>query len=88
MAQLFIVLLVPPVVGLVTYFIVRFSSKRDTLVIAGAPPRRKTAPRASVFARSAKRLQNLKPQLHSRGRVITLVALGIVSGFVFGWYLL
>jgi hypothetical protein len=88
MAQLFIVLLVPPVVGLVTYFVVRFSSKRDTLVTAGAPPRRKTAPRPSFFARGAKRLQNLRPQLSSRGRAIILLALGIAGGFAFGWYLL
>jgi hypothetical protein len=88
MAQLLIVLLVPPVVGLVTYVIVRLSSKRDALVVAGGPPRRRNALRPSIFARAGQRWQNLKPELNSRGRALTLLALGIAGGFVFGWFLL
>ena len=88
MAQFLIVLLVPPVVGLVTYFIVRLSSKRDAFVIAGGPPRRRNAPRPGVFAKVGQRLQNLKPEPSSQRRSIILLALGIAGGFIFGWYLL
>ena len=88
MAQLLIVLLVPPAVGLVTYFIVRFSWKRDVFVVAGGPPRRRNAPRPSIFAKTGQRLQNLRPEPSSQGRAVILLALGIAGGFIFGWYLL
>ena len=88
MAQLLIVLLVPPVVGLVTYCIVRLSSKRGAFVIAGGPPRRRKAPRPGIFAKTGQRLQNLKPEPSSQGRAVILLALGIAGGFMFGWYLL
>ena len=88
MAQLLIVLLVPPVVGLVTYFIVRLSSKRDAFVIVGGPPRRRNARRPGIFAKTGQRLQNLKPEPSSQGRAVILLALGIAGGFIFGWYLL
>ena len=101
MAQLLIVLLVPPVVGLVTYFIVRLSSKRDALVVAGGPPRRRKPgpgifararrrwkPSPGIFARARRRSHNLKPEPSSQDRTIILLALGIAGGFVFGWYLL
>ena len=88
MAQLLIVLLVPPVVGLVTYFIVRLSWKRDAFVVAGGPPRRRNASRPGVFAKAGQRLQNLKPEPSSQGRAVILLALGIAGGFIFGWYLL
>ena len=87
MAQLLIVLLVPPVVGLVTYFIVRLSSKRDALVVAGGPSRRRK-PGPGIFARARRRSHNLKPEPSSQDRTIILLALGIAGGFVFGWYLL
>ena len=97
MAQLLIVLLVPPVVGLATYFIFRLSSKRDALVVAGGPPRRrkpspgifararrrwKSSP--GIFARARRRSHNLKPEPSSQDRTIILLALGIAGGFVFG----
>lgn len=88
MAQLLIVLLVPPVVGLVTYFIVRLSSKRDAFVIVGGPPRRRNTSRSCIFAKAGQRLQNLKPEPSSQGRAVILLALGIAGGFIFGWYLL
>ena len=87
MAQLLIVLLVPPVVGLVTYFIVRLSSKRDALVVAGGPPRRRK-PSLGIFARARRQSDNLKLEPSSQGRAIILLALGIAGGFIFGWYLL
>ena len=87
MAQLLIVLLVPPVVGLVTYFIVRLSSKRDALVVAGGPPRRRK-PGPGIFARARRQSHKLKPEPTSQDRTIILLALGIAGGFVFGWYLL
>jgi hypothetical protein len=90
MAQLLIVLLVPPVIGLVTYFIVRLSSKRDVLVVAGGPPRRRK-PRPGIFARTARRARTLKPEIpefSSQSHAIILLALGIAGGFIFGWYLL
>lgn len=88
MAQLLIVLLVPPAVGLVTYFIVRLSSKRDAFVVAGGPPRRRNAHRQSIFAITGQRLQDLKLEPGSQGRALMLLALGIAGGFMFGWYFL
>ena len=88
MVQLLIVLLVPPVVGLVTYFIVRLSSKRDAFVVAGGPPRRRNAPRPGIFTKTGQRLQDLKLEPSSQGRAVMLLALGIAGGFMFGWYFL
>ena len=88
MVQLLIVLLVPPVVGLVTYFIVRLSSKRDAFVVAGGPPRRRNAPRPGIFKKTGQRLQDLKLEPSSQGRAVMLLALGIAGGFMFGWYFL
>jgi len=88
MVQLLIVLLVPPAVGLMTYFLVRLSSGRHLLAVATTMPRRRKSSRVSIFALAKKRLRNIPSgKIRSpRNNAIGLLVLGIVGGFAFGWY--
>jgi hypothetical protein len=88
MGQLLVVLLVPPAVGLITYFLIRLPWKRGTFAIVMGSPRRLSSPSPGIFSPVGKRLQNFRPKRiqNSRGRALGLLVFGIVGGFAFGWY--
>jgi hypothetical protein len=88
MVQFFIVLLVPPAVGLITYFLIRFPWKRGAQAISIGQPRRRSLPRFSIFAAPEKQLRSVEPGRiqNPRRRAISLLVFGVVGGFVFGWY--
>jgi hypothetical protein len=60
MGQLSIVLIIPPVAGLVTYFVVRFFSKRDELEIASRRKKPATIRESSASQRARKQNEFLR----------------------------
>jgi len=98
MAQLVSLFLIPPAVGLATYFVVRRFWNRDEVRIAMRPTRRRKLPRSGIVAGAKQRPGNLMrglvtllrewslPSLTSRDRVTILLMVGAIGGFLLVWY--
>lgn len=83
MGRHWIVLIIPLLVGLVTYVAVRLVWKKDKLVIADAGTKSPSVDPAGA----KKRLLQAKGRRSPPGTLI-LLTLGVIGGFSFVWYFL